>query len=126
MIEKIYSDIVRETCLKYVHPSGVSVFMFPMDKRSACAQFGVRFGSMDNRYRTQDGGITEVPDGTAHYLEHKLFESEEKDTFALFAQTGASCNAGTSYESTVYYFSSTGEFEKNLEILLNFVQSPYF
>ena len=67
-----------------------------------------------------------IPDGTAHYLEHKLFESEEKGAFELFAKTGANCNAGTSYDHTVYYFTCTDHFEENLEILLNFVQSPYF
>lgn len=126
MVEKIYSDIVRESCLKYVHPCGVTVYMYPMEKRSASAQFAVKFGSMDNRYRLRGGELAEIPDGTAHYLEHKLFESEEKDAFALFAQTGASCNAGTSYESTVYYFTATDNFEKNLEILLGFVGDPYF
>lgn len=126
MTEKIYSEIVRESCLRYVHPSGVMVLMYPMDKLSVSAQFAVRFGSMDNRYRIDGGEERSVPDGTAHYLEHKLFESEEKDAFERFAQTGASANAGTSYESTVYYFTCTDEFEKNLEILLEFVQSPYF
>lgn len=126
MVEKIYSDLVRETCLKYVHKSGVTIFMYPMDKSLACAQFSVKFGAIDNRYRIKGGELIEIPDGTAHYLEHKLFESEENDAFGLFAQTGASCNAGTSYESTVYYFSCTDNFEKNLEILLGFVQQPYF
>ena len=126
MLEKIESALIGESCTKYVHSSGVTVFMYPMDKRTACAQFAVRFGSMDNRYRLNGADVTEIPDGTAHYLEHKLFESEEKNAFALFAQTGASCNAGTSYESTVYYFSAAGNFAENLKILLGFVQDPFF
>ncbi|MGN0701190.1 MAG: EF-P 5-aminopentanol modification-associated protein YfmH [Oscillospiraceae bacterium] len=126
MIEEIYSPLVRESCLKYVHKSGVTVFMYPMEKSSVTAQFAVKFGSIDNRYRIKGQPPRDIPDGTAHYLEHKLFESEENDAFSLFAETGASCNAGTSYESTMYYFSSTNDFEKNLEILLGFVQQPYF
>lgn len=126
MTEKIYSDILRETCLKYVHSSGVRVFMYPMDGYSTVtAQFTAKFGSMDNAFSV-NGGITRIPDGTAHYLEHKLFESDEVDAFRLFAQTGAYCNAGTSFDYTQYYFSCTNRFRENLEILLDFVQAPYF
>lgn len=127
MIERIYDDVIKETCLKYVHESGVRVFMLPMAGYStAVAQFTAKFGSMDNSFSVNGGAFQKVPDGTAHYLEHKLFESEEKDAFKLFAQTGASCNAGTSFDYTQYYFSCADNFEKNLEILLGFVQEPYF
>ncbi|MCH5208133.1 MAG: insulinase family protein [Oscillospiraceae bacterium] len=126
MIEKIYNDIIKETCLKYVCESGTEVYMLPMKGWStAVAQFTARFGSQDNAFFA-DGRLIEIPDGTAHYLEHKLFESEEKDAFSLFAQTGASCNAGTSFDYTQYYFSCADNFRKNLEILLGFVSEPYF
>ncbi|MDE7360720.1 MAG: insulinase family protein [Oscillospiraceae bacterium] len=127
MMEKIHSDIVRETCLKYVHSSGVRVFMHPMDGYSTVtAQFTAKFGSTDNAFSVNGGEITHIPDGTAHYLEHKLFESDEVDAFKLFARTGAYCNAGTSFDYTQYYFSCTSCFRENLEILLDFVQAPYF
>ncbi|MDE6726858.1 MAG: insulinase family protein [Oscillospiraceae bacterium] len=127
MIEKIYNDIAKETCLKYVHKSGVAVFMLPMEGySSACAQFSVKFGSEDNSFSINGGEFQYIPDGTAHYLEHKLFESEEKNAFELFAQTGAACNACTSFDYTQYYFSGADNFGKNLEILLGFVQDPYF
>lgn len=127
MIEKIRNDIVRETCLKYVTESGVLVYMLPMEGySSACAQFTTRFGSQDNGFSVNGGEFIHVPDGTAHYLEHKLFESEEKDAFSQFAQTGAYCNAGTSFDYTQYYFSCANNFQKNLEILLSFVNDPYF
>ena len=127
MIEKIYDKLTGETCLKYVHPSGTEIFMLPMENySSATAQFTAKFGSQDNSFRTADGEFVKIPDGTAHYLEHKLFESEEKDAFSLFAQTGASCNAGTSFDYTQYYFSCADKFSQNLEILLDFVANPYF
>lgn len=127
MIEKIYNETARETCLKYVHKSGVTVLMLPMkDFSTACAQFTVKFGSEDNSFSINGGEPHTVPDGTAHYLEHKLFESEEKNVFELFAQTGAFCNAGTSFDYTQYYFNCGDNFRKNLEILLGFVQDPYF
>lgn len=126
-MEKIYSDVIKETCLKYVHKSGMTVLMLPMEGVStAVAQFSARFGSQDNEFSVNGGDLIKIPDGTAHYLEHKLFESEEKDAFAQFAETGASCNAGTSFDYTQYYFSCSEQFSKNLEILLNFVQDPYF
>lgn len=127
MIERIYNDIAKETCLKYVHKSGVTVFMMPMEGfLTACAQLSVKFGSQDNTFSINGGEIRKIPDGTAHYLEHKLFESEEKNAFELFAQTGAACNACTSFDYTQYYFSGADNFAKNLEILLGFVQEPYF
>ncbi len=127
MIQEISSSRIGEKCYKYTHSSGVTVCLCPMESYSTVnAQFSVKFGSEDNRYRINGGDIVIIPDGTAHYLEHKLFESPEKDAFALFAETGASCNAGTSYDSTCYYFSCAENFEKNLEILLDFVQHPYF
>jgi len=70
--------------------------------------------------------VTQIPEGTAHFLEHKLFESEDLDAFARFAKTGASANAFTSFYKTAYEFSCSGSFDENLEILLDFVQSPYF
>lgn len=127
MTEKIYCSVIRETCLKYTAPGGLQVFMLPMKGYSAAvAQFSTRFGSQDNSFSTDGGEFIRIPDGTAHYLEHKLFESEEKDAFSMFAQTGAFCNAGTSFDYTQYYFSCTDKFKKNLEILLDFVQDPYF
>ncbi len=127
MTEKIYGSVIKETCLKYTAPGGLKVFMLPMEGYSAAvAQFSARFGSQDNSFSVNGGEFTRIPDGTAHYLEHKLFESEEKDAFSLFAQTGASCNAGTSFDYTQYYFSCADSFRKNLEILLDFVQDPYF
>lgn len=127
MIEEIYSSVINETCYKYTASNGVTVFMQPMKGyTSVTAQFTAKFGSQDNSFSTNGKDFIKVPDGTAHYLEHKLFESEECDAFKLFAQTGALCNAGTSFDYTQYYFSCSDKFEKNLEILLNFVQEPYF
>ena len=64
--------------------------------------------------------------GSAHFLEHKLFESEDGDAFRLFAETGADANAYTSFDKTCYLFSCTENFGASLKALLTFVQSPYF
>lgn len=67
-----------------------------------------------------------VPDGIAHFLEHKMFEEPEGDIFATFATNGASANAFTSFDRTAYLFSSTDRYLENLTTLINFVQNPYF
>lgn len=89
--------------------------------------FGTKYGSVDSRFQRSDEAEAEcVPEGIAHFLEHKLFESEDGDAFVRFAKTGASANAFTSFESTAYFFSCTENLYDSLEILLDFVQSPYF
>ena len=67
-----------------------------------------------------------MPEGIAHYLEHKLFENEDCDVFDLYAKTGANANAFTSFDKTCYLFSCSSHYQESLEILLSFVQSPYF
>lgn len=127
MLEEISSKRLCEKYYSYTHSSGVRVMLCPMQGYSTVtAQLSAKFGSVDNCYSIDGGVPVHIPDGTAHYLEHKLFEAPEKEAFARFAETGASCNAGTSYDSTRYYFSCSENFEKNLEILLDFVQHPYF
>ena len=67
-----------------------------------------------------------VPDGIAHFLEHKLFEEEDGDIFHEFSKQGASANAYTTFDRTAYLFSCTDHVEQNLTTLLDFVQRPYF
>lgn len=110
------------------HKSGCTICLYPMPEFSTTyAIFGTKYGSVDTTFKTKaDNDYITVPEGIAHYLEHKLFESEECDTFELFAKTGASANAFTSFDCTAYLFSCTQAFPENLKILLNFVQQPYF
>ncbi|UUZ85979.1 insulinase family protein [Paenibacillus sp. P26] len=72
------------------------------------------------------GEEKKVPDGIAHFLEHKMFEEPTGDIFAVFAAQGASANAFTSFDRTTYLFSATEHIKENLTTLLNFVQNPYF
>lgn len=85
------------------------------------------YGSVDNRFIARNHQQMEsVPDGIAHFLEHKLFEKADHDAFDLFGELGADSNAFTSYTQTSYQFSATQNIQKNLATLLDFVQSPYF
>ncbi|MBQ7288675.1 MAG: insulinase family protein [Clostridia bacterium] len=94
--------------------------------KSSYAIFGTCYGSVDTRFAKNGGDFTDVPAGIAHFLEHKLFESEDGDAFSRFAETGASANAYTSFDRTCYLFSCADRFYDNLDILLDFVRHPYF
>ena len=110
------------------HDSGLEVVIIPKAHKKAFALFGTRYGSVDRVFKTNlDQDFITVPDGIAHFLEHKLFENEDgSDTFSHFAALGASCNAFTSTEMTAYLFSATDHYYENLDVLLNFVTHPYF
>src|SRR5699024_2641133 len=91
------------------------------------AIFMTNYGSIDRRFTPigQEEAIT-VPDGIAHFLEHKLFEKEDRDVFQDFLEKGASPNAFTSFTKTAYLFSTTKKTVANVSTLLDFVQEPYF
>lgn len=127
-LQKIIGERVGEQYYKGKHPSGLEIFLYPKEGfSSSFAIFGTKYGSIDNCFKRSDEPAPEtVPEGIAHFLEHKLFESEDGDAFSRFAKTGASANAFTSFESTAYLFSCTDQLYDSLEILLDFVQSPYF
>jgi len=120
--------LLGEQYEKGKHETGLEVVIIPKAHRKAFALFGTRYGSIDRVFKTQnDEDFITVPDGIAHFLEHKLFENEDgSDTFSHFAALGASCNAFTSNEMTAYLFSATDHYYENLRVLLNFVTHPYF
>ncbi len=108
-------------------PSGLVVRLLPMPGFGAVhAIYSTRFGSIDRVFETPEGR-TELPAGVAHFLEHKMFENEDGvDAFELYAKTGASANAYTSFERTSYIFTATDKIDENLDILLSFVGKPHF
>ena len=126
-IKEIRSDRAGDSYYKVLHSSGLTVYVYPKEGyRSAYAIIGAKYGSVNTCFSSDNGGKITVPDGIAHYLEHKLFESEDGDAFTRYAKTGASANAYTSFEKTCYLFSCTDRFDESFEILLDFVQNPYF
>lgn len=126
--KKISYEAIGEEYFFTKHPSGLDIYIYPKKGYSSkYAILGTNFGSVNNTFKLKnEEAFTIVPDGIAHYLEHKLFASESGDAFELFAKTGASANAYTSFEKTAYLFSCTDNFNQSLEILLDFVQTPYF
>lgn len=124
---EITSEILNETCYKYIFDSGLELYVFPKRRQSSnFAIFGTRFGSVHTDFSVGNQQKYHMPQGIAHFLEHKLFESEEQDAFERFTKTGASSNAYTSFDRTCYLFTCTDNFYDSYDILLDFVQSPYF
>ncbi|OAJ74220.1 zinc protease, partial [Brevibacillus sp. SKDU10] len=120
-------DQLNETLYHEKLPNGLSVYLLPKEGFSKTyAVFTTRYGSNDSHFRLNNQETINVPDGIAHFLEHKLFEKEDRDVFQDFSRNGASYNAFTSFNRTAYLFSSTDKVEENLKILLDFVQEPYF
>ncbi len=128
MKEIINSARLNENYIKIDHPSGLTILLCPMEGfSSSYALFATKYGSIDTSFKLEgDEDYVNVPEGIAHFLEHKLFESDKGDAFTRFSKTGASANAYTSFDKTAYLFSCSDNFDQSLEILLDFVTSPYF
>lgn len=124
----VESSALGEKYYEIDHKSGLKIFVMPKENyKSTYAVFGTKYGSIDTRFKRSDSDeFTVVPEGIAHFLEHKLFESEELDAFTRYAETGASANAYTSFDKTCYLFQCSDRFEDSLRILLDFVTHPYF
>ena len=127
-VKEIKSEKLKEKYYEIAHPSGLKMMIYPKENYSSTyVIFGTKYGSIDTHFKlASDTEFTAVPEGIAHFLEHKLFESEELDAFERYAKTGASANAYTSFDRTCYLFSCSKNLDKNLEILLDFVTHPYF
>lgn len=126
--EIITSRITGDSCIKINHSSGLTIYVSEMEGFSTThALFATKYGSINTMFKTnKDDDYCTVPEGIAHFLEHKLFENEDCDVFSLYAKTGANANAYTSFDRTCYLFSCSDHFMESLEILLSFVQEPYF
>ncbi|MBS4217684.1 insulinase family protein [Bacillus sp. FJAT-49711] len=127
-MKTIEFDQLQETLYYEKLDNGLQVYILPkMGFNKTFATFTTNYGSIDHQFKplNKDEYIR-VPDGIAHFLEHKMFEKEQGDVFQQFSKQGASANAFTSFTRTAYLFSSTNEVEKNLITLMNMVQEPYF
>lgn len=129
MLTQVFtSELLKEHYTVVTHSSGLKIYICEKPNFSGSyAVFGTKYGSIDNCFRKKgEQEYLEVPEGIAHFLEHKLFESEDGDAFTKYAKTGASANAYTSFDKTCYLFSCSENFEESFSVLLDFVQHPYF
>lgn len=108
--------------------NGLDVILIP--KKNAVrtyAMYATHFGSLNYKFKVPgEDEITVVPDGVAHFLEHKLFEEEDGvNALDKLSKLGANANAYTSFNHTAYLFSCTDKFDESFDALLKFVQNPY-
>lgn len=127
-MREIFNETIKEKMYHYEHESGLNVYVMPKKGFiKQYAMFATHYGSNDSQFIVPgEKNKTLVPDGIAHFLEHKMFEEEEGSIFEEFSKNGASANAYTNFTTTAYLFSSTDNFYDNLKLLLDFVQRPYF
>lgn len=126
-IKKHNYDDISEVLYEYEHKCGLKAFVIPKKGyKKIFATFGTHYGSLNNIFIDPDTKKEiRVPDGIAHFLEHKLFEQKDGNVMDTFSKLGANTNAYTGFAETVYLFSCTNNFKDNFNTLLNFVQEPY-
>ncbi len=109
--------------------NGLEAIYIPLkDKKNYFVSYATRYGSETTTF-TPVGSDKEikVPDGIAHFLEHKMFEQEDGvDPFSYYSESGTGANASTSFDNTQYIFYGTKNFEDNLRFLLKYVNEPYY
>lgn len=109
--------------------NGLEIYLIPYEnKKNYTMHYVTKYGSTSTTFIPYgEKEIVKVPDGIAHFLEHKMFEQEDGiDPFTFASKTGTYSNASTNYECTKYYFEGNKAFKENLNYLLDFVGSPYF
>ena len=125
-MDKRYYPRLGETVCWDTLPNGLTVAVVPRPGfTKKLAYFVTDYGAIHTEFTQNDQQVT-VPAGIAHYLEHKLFDMPGRDVTEEFAAYGAVPNAFTGYDLTAYYFSCTDHFDKCLQLLLEFVSTPYF
>ena len=123
-MEKIESKSFKETYYKEVLPNGLTVYLWRKPGfHISRFFFGTPYGSLDNIQVDEAGKLIKFPNGIAHFLEHKMFEDEDLNIMTKYTELGSDVNAYTSYEETVYYFSTPNkDIRQELNLLLDFVQ----
>lgn len=107
--------------------NGIKVMVIPKKTQKKYIIWGVNYGSIDHKFMVGDREIT-VPDGIAHYMEHKLFEQENgTNSLDVLSSMGVNANAYTTNNHTAYLFEDSNEkFFDALDEFMNYVQNPYF
>ena len=116
----IYEDVLA---------NGLKIYVIPKENVNGYyITLSTKYGSIHNEFIPNDKTeYIKVPDGVAHFLEHKVFEQKDGiDPFTFYSERGCDANANTSNYKTTYLFSGTNFFSEGLNYLLDYVQSPYF
>lgn len=109
--------------------NGLTIMILPRKTtQKKYAMWGVNFGSMDNHFINPDNNREiKIPDGVAHFLEHKMFEQENGvNSLDALSSLGVDANAYTTNDYTTYLFECTDNFYEALDELMDYVQHPYY
>ena len=122
---------VDKTIYKEVLDNGLLLIVIPNEKiskkKNYYFNYGTYYGALTNDFVPLGSSkMTKFPNGIAHFLEHKMFESEDVSPFDFYAKSGSYVNAFTSYKATCYVVTGNKKMKENLEFLLTFVNTPYF
>ena len=118
--EKIYYEKLE---------NGLEIYLYTKDKfHNNYVTFTTKFGSVNNEFvPIGEDKMIKVPNGIAHFLEHKVFvQEEDPQPTEFFSESGTMCNAYTTFKNTTYLFSGSNNLVENINYLLDYVQSPYF
>ena len=125
----IENSILKEKLYIEKLENGLTVMVFPRKGiQKKFAIWATNYGSNDNKFiMPGEKEVTEVPDGVAHFLEHKLFEQENgTNSLDTLTNLGVNPNAYTTNEHTAYLYECTDNFYSALDELMDYVQHPYF
>ena len=109
--------------------NGLTVIIVPRKTtQKKYAMWGVNFGSIDNHFiNPENNEEVKIPDGVAHFLEHKMFEQPNgTNSLDNLSALGIDANAYTTNDYTTYLFECTDNFFEGLDELMDYVQHPYY
>ena len=128
-MEVIENLKVKEKIYREKLENGLTVMIIPKhNTNKKYIIWGTHFGSIDNHFISPiENKETKIPDGVAHFLEHKLFEQENgTNSLDILSGLGVEANAYTTNDHTAYLYEATENFYEALDEFMNYVQNPYF
>lgn len=128
-MKKIKLNGIEEEIFYEKLSNGLDVYLYSKEGiTNNYVTFTTKFGSIYNEFvPIGEKKMTKVPNGVAHFLEHKVFVQErDPQPEDFFARSGALCNAYTTFKNTTYLFSGPNDLKENITFLLDYVQTPYF
>ena len=126
-MKKIEIKHVEEDIYTLELENGLNVYLYVNENiHNNYVTFTTKYGSVDNEFKLRNGKKVKMPNGIAHFLEHKVFVCEnDPQPEDYFARSGGVCNAYTTFKNTTYLFSSVDNLYDNVSYLLDFVQNIY-
>ena len=128
-MQVIENKIIKEKLYLEELENGLKVIVIPKkDTNKKMAIIGTKFGSVDNHFiKPQTKEEIVIPDGVAHFLEHKMFEQANgTNSLDTLTAMGVEANAYTTNDHTAYYFEAVDNFEPAFKELLDYVFNPYY